>query len=277
VPRELAGDHFLSSLRENFSSNLLLRQMEEEVLASLRPHFALVELSKGQKLVTAGAPIEHIYFPEGGVVTVVSSLPESGSTEVGIFGRDGLSGFCALMGAEWSRHDTIVQVDDAKGWRIDTATLLAASEQSPALRALFGRYVQTFIVQLAHGIVCHAHHQIEARVARWLLMCHDRIDGDEIMLTHDFMSMMVSAQRTSVTVVLHVLEGAGMIRARRARVTVIDREKLEEIAGEAYGVPEAEYRRLIGPLGKSTAGRCAKNDMSVRTAPSLPKEREEKQ
>lgn len=251
--------------------------MEDDVLASLRPYLTLVELGKGQKLVTAGEPIEHVYFPEGGVITVVSSLAESGSTEVGIFGRDGLSGFCALMGAEWSRHDTIVQVDDAKGLRIDTATLLAASEQSATLRALLRRYVQTFIVQLAQGIVSHAHHQIEARVARWLLMCHDRIDGDEIMLTHDFMSMMVSAQRTSVTVGLHILEGAGIIRAKRARVTVLDREKLEEIAGEAYGVPEAEYRRLLGPLGKSNAGRRAKNDTSVRTAPALHKEREEKQ
>jgi hypothetical protein len=138
-------------------------------------------------------------------------------------------------------------------------------EQSSPLRALLKRYVQTFIVQLAHGIVCHVHHQVEvchvhhqveARVARWLLMCHDRIDGDEIMLTHDFISMMVGAQRTSITVSLHILEGVGMIRAQRARVTITDRAKLEDIAGEAYGLPEAEYRRLLGPLGR-TAGEAS--------------------
>lgn len=247
------GEVTALSSRDFSSANLLLRLMGDDDLASLRPHLTRVELGRGQKLVTAGEPIEHVYFPEGGVTTVVSTLPESGSTEVGIFGRDGLSGFCALMGAEWSQHDTIVQVDGSTGLRIGVDKLLAANEQSPALCSLLKRYVQTFIVQLAHGLVCHVHHRIEARVARWLLMCHDRIDGDEIILTHDFISMMVAAQRTGVTVSLHILEGAGMIRAKRGRVTIVDREKLEDIAGEAYGIPEAEYRRLLGPLGRGAA------------------------
>jgi CRP-like cAMP-binding protein len=242
--------------RTSFTSNLLLSLVEKDDLGLLRPHLTRVELGRGERLVVAGEPIEHIYFPEGGVATVVSTLPESGSTEVGIFGRDGLSGFCALMGAECSRYDTVVQVDGATGLRIDTSTLVALTEESSTLRALLKRYVQTFIVQLAQGIVCHVHHQIEARVARWLLMCHDRIDGDEIMLTHDFISMMVGAQRTSITVSLHILEGVGMIRAQRARVTITDRAKLEDIAGEAYGLPEAEYRRLLGPLGR-TAGEAS--------------------
>ncbi|GAN14685.1 MULTISPECIES: Crp/Fnr family transcriptional regulator [Sphingomonas] len=120
--------------------------MGNDDLGLLRPHLTPVELGRGQKLVVAGEPIEHIYFPEGGVATVVSTLPESGSTEVGIFGRDGLSGFCALMGAECSRHDTIVQVDGATGLRIDTSTLIELMEQSPPLRALLKLYVPTFIV-----------------------------------------------------------------------------------------------------------------------------------
>ena len=82
-------------------------------------------------------------------------------------------------------------------------------------------------------------------------MCHDRLDGDEIGLTHEFMSMMIAAQRTGVTLTLHILEGAGMIRSKRARVEIIDREKLVDLAGDAYGQPEQEYRRLIGPFGKS--------------------------
>jgi len=82
-------------------------------------------------------------------------------------------------------------------------------------------------------------------------MCHDRIDGDEIRLTHEFMSMMIAAQRTGVTVCLHILEGAGLIRSKRARVVILDRERLEDLAGDAYGAPEAEYRRLIGPFGRS--------------------------
>jgi hypothetical protein len=85
-------------------------------------------------------------------------------------------------------------------------------------------------------------------------MCHDRIEGDEIPLTHEFMGMMISADRSNVTVTLHILEGAGMIYSKRGRVIIRDREMLEEMAGDSYGVPEAEYRHLIGPLGRTAAG-----------------------
>ncbi|RYE92638.1 MAG: helix-turn-helix domain-containing protein, partial [Oxalobacteraceae bacterium] len=96
----------------------------------------------------------------------------------------------------------------------------------------------------------NAHHRIEARLARWLLMCHDRVDGDEIAITHDFLGLMIAAERSGVTVSLHILEGAGMIRAKRGRVIIRDRELLCELAGDSYGVPEAQYRHLIGPLGR---------------------------
>nr|WP_274602218.1 helix-turn-helix domain-containing protein [Sphingomonas sp. CFBP 8760] len=98
----------------------------------------------------------------------------------------------------------------------------------------------------------NATHRVEARLARWLLMCHDRIDGDEIALTHEFMSMMIGAERSKVTITLHVLEGTGLIRAERGRIVIRDRDKLEELAGDGYGIPEAEYRRLIGPIGRAS-------------------------
>ena len=96
----------------------------------------------------------------------------------------------------------------------------------------------------------NAHHPVEARLARWLLMCHDRTDGHDLNLTHEFMGMMIGARRSGVPVTLHALEAAGMIRSTRSKVTIIDRALLEDIAGEAYGLPEAEYRRLVGPLGR---------------------------
>ncbi|RYF07179.1 MAG: helix-turn-helix domain-containing protein, partial [Oxalobacteraceae bacterium] len=95
--------------------------------------------------------------------------------------------------------------------------------------------------------------------ARWLLMCHDRVDGDEIALTHDFIGMMIAAERSGVTVSLHILEGAGMIYSKRGRVIIRDRETLEELAADSYGVPEAEYRHLIGPLGRSHADTNTRN------------------
>lgn len=114
------------------------------------------------------------------------------------------------------------------------------------------RYVQTVIVQTAQSMAANATQRIEVRLARWLLMCHDRVNGDEIALTHEFMGMMISAQRSGVTITLHILEGAGMIRSKRNLVVIRDRDKLEELAGDSYGLAEAEYRHLIGPLGPPT-------------------------
>lgn len=118
------------------------------------------------------------------------------------------------------------------------------------MRRLVDRYVLSFQIQLAYALVSCAQHLMEARLARWLLMCHDRLRGDEISLTHEFMAMMISAQRSGVTVTLHTLEGAGMIRSTRGLVTIRDRAKLAELAGDSYGIPEARYRDLIGPFGK---------------------------
>ena len=241
------------SSSEVFSSNTLLGLLSPDDANLLRPSLTRMKLDHRQVLVTADKPINHVYFPESGIASIVSSLPDQGPTEVGIFGRDGFSGAAVLLGAETSPHDTFMQVNGATTMRIETDRLCAAVERSPTLRALLLRYVQSFLVQTAHSAVSKAHHRMEARLARWLLMCHDRIDGDDIEITHDFMAMMIAAQRSGVTITLHFLEGAGMIRSKRGRVFILDREKLEDIAGDAYGRPEAEYRRLIGPLGRRSS------------------------
>ncbi len=136
--------------------------------------------------------------------------------------------------------------------RIDAERYLDAIARSDTLHAALLRYVQTALVQSAQSMATNATQRVEARLARWLLMCHDRIDGDEIALTHEFMSMMIGAERSKVTITLHVLEGAGLIRAERGRIVIRDRGKLEELAGDGYGIPEAEYRRLIGPIGRAS-------------------------
>ena len=237
---------------ENYTSNTLLNALSGDDLALLQPYLTRVPLAREQMLVTRNHSVEHVYFPEGGIASIVSDMPESGRTEVGIFGRDGVSATCLLLGSDRSPHETFMQVDGTNGLRIDTDQYLAAIEQSGTLRTMLLRYVQTVLVQAAQSTATNAHHRIEARLARWLLMCHDRIDGDEIALTHEFMSMMIAAERSGVTVTLHTLEGAGMIRSKRGRVIVVDRGKLEEMAGDSYGVPEAEYRRLIGPIGQAS-------------------------
>lgn len=236
---------------EVFSMNTLLGLLSADDVNLLRPSMTRMKLDHRQVLVTADKPINHVYFPESGIASIVSNLPDQGPTEVGIFGRDGFSGTAILLGAETSPHETFMQVDGETSMRIETDRLLTAVERSSTLQAMLLRYVQSFLVQTAHSAVSNAHHRMEARLARWLLMCHDRIDGNDIEITHEFMAMMIAAQRSGVTITLHFLEGSGMIRSKRGCVTILDREKLEDIAGDAYGRPEAEYRRLIGPIGRS--------------------------
>lgn len=177
-------------------------------------------------------------------------MTRSGRTGVGIFDRGGVSATCLLLGTDRSPHETFMQVGGGTALRIDADRYCALLQQSATLQAVLLRYVQTVLVQAAQSTATNAQQRVEARLARWLLMCHDRIDGDEIELTREFMSMMIAADRSGVTVTLHILEGARMIRSLRGRVIIRDRALLEDLAGDNYGVPEIEYRRLIGPFGK---------------------------
>ena len=238
--------------RQSFrTTNLLINVLSTDDLALLLPHFERQELEREQVFVTPHQVIEDVYFLEGGIASIVSELEDAGPTEVGLIGLEGVSGISALLGAEVSLNKTFMQVDGTTALRIRLSELRAAMAESPTLRALLMKYIQTFLVQLTHCAVTNAHHRMEARLARWLLMCHDRVDGDEIELTHRFMSAMITAQRSGVTVTLHILEGVGAIRSTRGLVAILNRERLEDIAGGAYGAPEAEYRRLIAPFGRS--------------------------
>jgi CRP-like cAMP-binding protein len=232
-------------------ANTLLGALSESDRALIEPHLQLVKLDRGQVLVARDEPVGQVHFLENGVASITAMSDDDGRTEIGIIGRDGMSGTNLLLGDSRSPHDTFVQVSPADAFRLTAAQFTTAIEASATLRQTMLRYLKTLLVQVAQCAVANARHQIEARLARWLLMCHDRIDGNEVALTHEFMAMMIGAQRSGVTVALHVLEGTGTIRSRRGLVVIQDRAKLEELAGDAYGAAEAEYRRLIGPLGSS--------------------------
>ncbi|WP_083671960.1 Crp/Fnr family transcriptional regulator [Sphingomonas montana] len=233
-----------------YTSNLLLSAMAANDLALLKPWLRRVDIMPEQVLGGANELIERVYFLEDGIASIVSIRPDSGKTEVGIFGREGMSGTSLVMGVDCSPHETFMQVDGTTALRIDAERVIDAMDQSRSLTKLLLAYVHVLMTQTAACAVGNAHHHLEARLARWLLMCHDRVDGDEILLTHDFMAMMIASQRSGVTITLHVLEGMGAIRSKRGRVIIVDRDKLEDLAGDAYGEPEGEYRRLIGPFGR---------------------------
>lgn len=204
-----------------------------------------IELPRLQLLVAAGVPPEFAYFPEEGIGSIVVRSPEGQSVEIGMFGRDGVAPPALIAGSGQSPMEIFMQVG-GHGYGIAMNVLAEAMNESEALRAVLARYAQVLSVQTAFTALSNAVHSVDVRLARWLLMCHDRVDGDELPLTHDFISVVLSVRRPSVTNSLHVLEGMYLIQSERGYVTIRDRTRLEAFAADAYGQPEAEYRRLMG-------------------------------
>jgi CRP-like cAMP-binding protein len=225
--------------------NRLLTLLSKVDFALLAPNLEPIQLGLYAVVVAANAPIQHAYFLDSGIVSVVASRSDGRSIEVGIYGRDGWGGFPLLLGSEQSPHDQYIQ-RPGSGYRINTPDFLRAIEQSPSINTLLLRFVHVFTTQTAQTALANGGSPVDERLARWLLMCHDRIDGDVLPLTHKFIGMMLGIRRQGVTDTIHIFEERGLIRAERGKITIRDRGQLEHLAGPSYGLAEAEYKRLIG-------------------------------
>lgn len=226
-------------------SNLLIQRMSDADRATLTPHLEPVALEHRKQLERANENITHAYFPESGIVSVVA---KSGSDQIeaGVIGREGVTAFAVILGNHRSPNDVYVQIE-GRGHSIDAEHLRSAMSASPTLRLLLTRYAQTFMTQVAQTALVNGRAKLEERLARWLLMAHDRLDDVDVRLTHEFIALMLGVRRPGVTEALNELEGKGFIRSNRGAIRILDREGLLDIAGAAYGVPEAEYARLLGP------------------------------
>jgi len=211
----------------------------------LQPQLERVSLPVGTRLAEPNTPIQHVYFLDEGIASVVASTPQGRRIEVGLIGREGLTAPCALLGVGRSPHECFVQTPGA-GLQILADDLSRALAASASLHQHLLRFVQAFMIQMGQTALANACHVIEQRLARWLLMCHDRVDGDDLATTHEFLSLMLGVRRAGVTVALQALEERGLIATQRGQVTVLNRAKLEGVAGDSYGAAEAEYERLIG-------------------------------
>lgn len=236
--------------------NRLLASLSEDDRALLRPHLEPVSLPLGTVLIEPGRPISHAHFPEDGLCSVIASSHDGGRIEIGLFGRDGLAGVALALDSDQIPHQIFMQVA-GRSHRIGADALRRAINASDSLRTLLLRYAQTFLIQTAQTALANASAPAEERLARWLVMYHDRLDGDDLSVTHEFLSMMLGVRRPTVTVALQMLEGAGLIKARRGRIVVLNRSGLIEAAGEAYGPAEAEYERLIAPLRQTAQSSSA--------------------
>lgn len=227
------------------SRNNLLRQLNDADRALLDPFLTEVTLNVGEVLMDALKPFSHVYFVTDGVVSVIANSEDGPTAEVGIYGREGMGSSAFALGSDRCPHMHIVQIP-GNAWRIEINDLADGLRHSSALSSLLLRYAHVFNVQIAYTAVANGRYLLEQRLARWLLMCQDRIENTEIPLTHQFLATMLSVRRASVTDAIHILEGQKIIKTERGRIEILDRKALIEKAGNSYGPPESEYQRLIG-------------------------------
>jgi CRP-like cAMP-binding protein len=227
------------------SNNRLLASLSTNEFDLLEPHLESVTLGLRKNLEKPNRRIDAVYFPEAGFASVVAVQSKGKQVEVGLIGREGMTGLPIVLGNHRSPHATYIQ-EPGMGKCIPATELRKATQTSVSLRDALLKFVQAFGVQTTHTAICNARSRLDVRLARWLLMAHDRIGDDTLSLTHEFLSLMLGVRRPGVTEALHALRERGLIAYGRGQIVVKDRKGMERTAGEAYGTPEAEYRRLIG-------------------------------
>ena len=227
------------------SGNRLLSSLSKADLGLLLPNLEAVSLDVRKVLERPNKRIEDVYFPDAGFASVVAVQPKQTKVEVGLIGREGMTGLPVVLGNHKTPHETYIQAA-GHGQRINATKLRKAMAASSSLQSLLLKFVQAFMVQTAQTAICNARAKLNERLARWILMADDRIDGSRLPLTHEFLSLMLGVRRAGVTEALHALESEGLIRASRGEIIVRSRKGIERRAGGSYGIPEAEFRRLIG-------------------------------
>jgi CRP-like cAMP-binding protein len=227
----------------------MLTAMAAGDLALLQPNLQPLPLERGKTIESANKKIDNVYFPEQGIISVVGGAVQSTrEVEVGIIGCDGVTALPVIFGDHRSPHETFVQIA-GHAHRIAATHLRSALETSVTLRPLLLKYAQAFMIQTTHTAIANARGTIEERLARWVVMAQDRVGGEELPLTHEFLALMLAVRRPGVTEALHGLMQKGLIHHERGVITIIDRQGLIERANGLYGIPEAEYKRLLGQPG----------------------------
>ncbi len=219
-----------------FSRNELLSALPPAELERLRPLLTRVQLVNGQNLCEAGERIDQVFFVEEGFVSMVAETSgDDIGTEVGLIGREGMVGLPALLGPRPVSFDrAIVQMPGA-AQRMTAEALRDGLDALPTLRQLLLQALEAFMAQVSQTAACNNQHSMPQRLARWLLMAHDRVDGDELPLTQEFLSKMLAVQRSGVTVALQSLRIAGVISQGRGRILICDRPGLQAAACGCYG------------------------------------------
>ena len=225
--------------------NFVLASLSSADLDLLQPKLDATELVSGKRIDAKGKTINYVHFIDSGIVSVVARGAAGRSIEVGIIGREGTTGGPVILGVSRSPHEMLVQVAGS-AQRITAMHLRETMLKSASIRRALLLSVYVFGLQASQTALANGLGKLEERLARWLLMTHDRIDGDELPFTHEFLSLMLGVRRAGVTVALDLLENDGLIRRSRGVILIFDREGLEATANDIYVDPEVETRRIMG-------------------------------
>jgi len=225
--------------------NKILAALPAKEYARLAPHLTAVELPLGKTLYKTEDRMDHVYFPNSGVVSFVAHMKEGASVEVGLVGSEGMVGFPLVLGDNISPNEAIVQIADG-GMRMNASALMEEIDQGGELQGLLLRFSLALFRQVSQTAACNRNHHVGERLARWLLTCHDRVKGDELKLTQEFIAEMLGSRRSGVSEAAMMLQGAELIRYSRGHITILDRQGLEEFACECYAAVKVEFDRLLG-------------------------------
>jgi CRP-like cAMP-binding protein len=226
------------------TANRLLAVLPPPEADALAAHLEPVFLPVERVLYERDAPIEHVYFPTRGVVSMVSSMETGSIVEIATVGREGMVGIPIVLGQDTTTHRAFVQVP-GEGVRIEVAAYRALLPRAPGLQALTMRYALALFAQIA---ACNRAHAVESRCARWLLMTHDRVQDTSFSLTQEFLAQMLGVRRPTVSIAAGMLQRAGLIDYVRGIITVTDRARLEAAACECYRRIRDEHERLLGSM-----------------------------
>jgi CRP-like cAMP-binding protein len=233
-----------SGMSSTMGSNRLLAGLSASDRGLLEPYLEEVWLNTGQVIERPNQRISHVHFLTSGLVSVVGTTRVNQRIEVGMVGFEGMTGLAIVLGHDSSTNETLVQ---AKGMslRIQSADLQRALRASPSLTAALLRYVHVFMMQSSQTALANGRAKLAQRLARWLLMWNDRLQTPHLIVTHEFLALLIGVRRQGVTVALHELEGQGLIKGTRNQITVVDRKGLLALAEGFYSIPEEEYAKTI--------------------------------
>jgi CRP-like cAMP-binding protein len=231
----------LTQARKNF----LLGSLHEEDLRRLLPKLEPVSLRLGEVLYESGDRLEFALFPTTAVVSLLYLMENGGTAEIGIIGNDGILGMAVFLGGDTTTSRAIIQ-SAGEGLRMKPKDLKDEFARAGRFQDILLRYTQAIMTQISQTAVCNRLHAVEEQLCRWLLLSHDRIDSDQLVMTHDLISNMLGVRREGVTLAAKKLAAKKLIKNTRGTMTIIDRHGLEDAACECYQIVNTEYNRLLG-------------------------------